>query len=45
MINSKGKVKGLVTVTVRDCNGHVKYFKNGFSYSQSQVVEQLQLVE
>ena len=30
MINSKGKVRGLVTVTVRDCNGHVKYFKNGF---------------
>lgn len=30
MISSKGKVRGLVTVTVRDCNGHVKYFKNGF---------------
>ena len=30
MISSKGKIKGLVTVTVRDCNGHVKYFKNGF---------------
>ena len=30
MIASKGKLKGLVTVTVRDCNGHVKYFKNGF---------------
>ena len=30
MINSKGKVKGLVTVTVRDANGNVKYFKNGF---------------
>ena len=30
MISSKGKLKGLVTVTVRDCNGHVKYYKNGF---------------
>lgn len=30
MISSKGKVRGLVTVTVRDCNGNVKYFKNGF---------------
>ena len=30
MIASKGKVKGLVTVTVRDCNDNVKYFKNGF---------------
>ena len=30
MISSKGKVRGLVTVTIRDCNGHVKYFKNGF---------------
>ena len=33
MISSKGKVKGLVTVTVRDCNGNVKYFKNGFCSS------------
>ena len=30
MINSKGKVRGMVTVTVRDCNGKVKYYKNGF---------------
>ena len=30
MISSKGKLKGLVTVTVRDCNGHVKYYKNEF---------------
>lgn len=30
MINSRGKIKGLVTVTVRDRNGHVRYFKNGF---------------
>lgn len=30
MITSKGKFKGLVTVTVRDCNGHIKYYKNGF---------------
>ena len=30
MISSKGKVRGLVTVTVRDCNGNVKYYKNGF---------------
>ena len=30
MINSKTKMKGLVTVTVRDRNGKVKYFKNGF---------------
>ncbi len=30
MINSRGKVRGLVTVTVRDCNGNIKYFKNGF---------------
>ena len=30
MVNSKGKLKGMVTVTVRDCNGHVKYYKNGF---------------
>ena len=30
MINSKGKVRGMVTVTVRDCNGNVKYVKNGF---------------
>ena len=30
MISSKGKLKGLVTVTVRDCNGHVKYYKNSF---------------
>lgn len=30
MIASKGKVKGLVTVTAKDCNGNVKYFKNGF---------------
>ena len=30
MINSKGKVRGMVTVTVRDCNGKIKYYKNGF---------------
>lgn len=30
MINSKSKVKGQVTVTVKDCNGKVKYYKNGF---------------
>lgn len=30
MITSKGKFKGLVTVTVCDCNGHIKYYKNGF---------------
>ena len=30
MISSKGKMKGLVTVTIRDANGNVKYFKNGF---------------
>lgn len=30
MISSKGKVNGMVTVTVRDCNGNVKYRKNGF---------------
>ena len=30
MIISKGKFKGLVTVTVCDCNGHIKYYKNGF---------------
>ena len=30
MITSKGKFKGLVTVTVRDCNGRIKYYKNGF---------------
>ena len=28
MINSKGRMKGLVTVTVKDANGNVKYFKN-----------------
>ena len=30
MINSKGRMKGLVTVTVKDANGNVKYFKNSF---------------
>ncbi len=30
MISSKGKVRGQITVTVRDCNGKVKYYKNGF---------------
>ena len=30
MIASKGKIRGLVTVTVRDGNGHIKYYKNGF---------------
>ena len=30
MITSKGKFNGLVTVTVRDCNGRIKYYKNGF---------------
>lgn len=30
MILSKGKLKGMVTVTVKDCNGHIRYYKNGF---------------
>lgn len=30
MINSRGKIKGFVTVTVKDSNGNVKYYKNGF---------------
>ena len=30
MIDSKGKIRGMVTVTVRDCNGNIKYYKNGF---------------
>ncbi len=30
MVFSKGKFKGLVTVTVKDRNGNVRYFKNGF---------------
>ena len=30
MISSKGKMKGMVTVTVRDANGNIKYYKNGF---------------
>ena len=30
MIDSKGKIKGMVTVTVRDCNCNIKYYKNGF---------------
>ena len=30
MISSKGKIRGMVTVTVRDCNGKIKYYKNGF---------------
>ncbi len=30
MVFSKGKFKGLVTVTVKDSNGNVRYFKNGF---------------
>ena len=30
MISSKGKMKGMVTITVRDANGNIKYYKNGF---------------